>query len=353
MKSKLSFSVMFFSIGLLLILFSPAARAGERTRQERPVPMGVSGGNVNNRQLFRGCCSGTLGAVLTTANGLAILSNNHIFGRYFDGSIGEDISQVGIADIGCRTVPADFIAQVSAVVPVDFGGGENVIDAAIAATSPDLVRDDGFILNIGIPSSSVVEPAIGMGVKKSGRTTGLTFGTIAAIGVTVNVQAAQPCGVVDGIARFVNQIRISPGSFLAGGDSGALMVEDADECPRVVGLVFAGSIAAGIANPITPVLEAFGAQLVGCPAGATRQLPIGEFTRNHPKVAAVLEVQKKYRSLIDIPEVIGTGVGLSKDGQPVLEVYLENNRMDLEEFFPKTLDGIAIALVETGPFEMF
>src|SRR5262249_38483661 len=154
---------------------------------------------------------------------------------------------------------------------------------------------------------------------------GLTFGTVSSINVTSLVRASRPCGDVNGTARFVNQIGITPGSFLAGGDSGSLVVEDADECPGVVGLLFAGSAISGVANPIGPVLDAFGAELVGGPASAAAPRARGGLTKDHPAVAAVIAVQEKYGNIMDIPGVVGTGVGLSEDGHPVLEIYLESN----------------------------
>jgi hypothetical protein len=90
-----------------------------------------------------------------------------------------------------------------------------------------------------------------MGVKKSGRTTGLTTGTITAVNVTVDVTYSTQCGIGSQKARFVNQIAIGPGGFSAGGDSGSLIVEDVATCPRAVGLLFAGSSTITIANPIS------------------------------------------------------------------------------------------------------
>ena len=52
--------------------------------------------------------------------------------------------------------------------------------------------------------------------------------------------------------------------FLAGGDSGSLMVEDVTTNPHAVGLLFAGSRSAAIANPIDDVLSFFNnATMVG------------------------------------------------------------------------------------------
>lgn len=326
-----------------------AGELEQRLRRERPIEMGVSGGNVRNRS-FTGCCSGTLGGLLSTPDGLAILSNNHILGRNIDGTIGEDVNQPGLIERSCGIIDDDIVAQVSGVMPMDFSGGDNVMDAAIALAMPGMVREDGFILEIGSPSSVPIEPAIGMPVKKSGRTTGLTFGTIASINLTTNVSYQRPCGDVNGLARFVNQIRITPGSFIAGGDSGSIVVENTDTCPGIVGLVFAGSPSNAVANPIAPILDAFNAQPVGCPAAEAATVSKYDLTARHPEVKAVIDVQTKYQSILDIPGVVGTGVGLY-EGKPVLEIYLEDATSDLDRILPTNLDGVEVKPIETGRFE--
>ncbi len=56
---------------------------------------------------------------------------------------------------------------------------------------------------------------------------------------------------------------MTPGSFSAGGDSGAQIVEDVTSNPRSVGLLFAGSAAYTIGTPIDTVLTALGDELPG------------------------------------------------------------------------------------------
>ena len=64
---------------------------------------------------------------------------------------------------------------------------------------------------------------------------------------------------------FTGQVVISnPNSgFLAGGDSGSLMVEDVATNPRAIGLLYAGSSTTAIANPIGEVLTFIGAAVGG------------------------------------------------------------------------------------------
>jgi hypothetical protein len=135
----------------------------------------------------------------------------------------------------------------------------NLVDAAIALSNRSLLGNatpsDGY----GTPKSATWPAAVGLRVMKYGRTTGLTKGKITAINATVNVNYGSP-----GIARFVKQIVISPGTFSAGGDSGSLIViERGKNARKPVGLLFAGSPSVTIANPIDMVLAPFGVTIDG------------------------------------------------------------------------------------------
>jgi len=216
-------------------------------RWDRPVPIGVSTGHPD-------VTAGTIGARVKDASGkVYALSNNHVYANENDAGIGDTVIQPGTYDGG--VVSDDSIGILAAFVTIDFGGGDNFIDAAIALSSMDDLDNktppDGY----GTPQSTIAEAVIGMKVLKYGRTTGQTKGRVYAINVTVNV------GYDNGVARFVNQIVISPGTFSAGGDSGSLIVVDSkrtDNHLRPVGLLFAGSSLYTIANPIGLVLDAFG-----------------------------------------------------------------------------------------------
>ncbi len=158
--------------------------------------------------------------------------------------------QPGTFDGG--TSPADDIGTLDDFEPIDFSGGDNFFDAAIALSSTadldNATPSDGY----GTPRSTTIAPAVGMRVMKYGRTTSQTKGRINAINVTVNVNYGSPHGV----ARFVGQIFITPGGFSAGGDSGSLVVvQRGSDARRPVGLLFAGSIFGSLANAIDAVLS--------------------------------------------------------------------------------------------------
>jgi PKD repeat protein len=236
-------------------------------RFDRPVPIGVSTGHP-------AITAGTIGCRVTDGTDVYALSNNHVYADQNDASTGDAVIQPGTYDGGSS--PADNIGTLSAFEPIDFSG-LNYIDAAIAISSTtnlgNATPSDGY----GIPQSSTATPAINKKVMKYGRTTGLTKGSIYAINATVNVNYG-----TNGIARFVGQIVITPGSFSAGGDSGSLIVLDgkgSDQANKgiAVGLLFAGSSSYTIANPIDAVLDRFGVT-VDDRSSSTNNPPTADFT---------------------------------------------------------------------------
>jgi hypothetical protein len=217
-----------------------------------PVPIGVSTGHP-------AITAGTIGARVTDGNNTYILSNNHVYADENQAHIGDHVIQPGTYDGGQS--PEDDIGTLSAFQPIVFGGN-NTIDAAIAVTTPVLAGNSTPSDGYGTPKSATAQAQINQKVKKYGRTTGLTRGSVYAINATLNVEYSA------GVARFVNQIVIQPGGFSAGGDSGSLIVVDGkgpnqNHDREPVGLLFAGSVFFTIANPIDAVLTTFGVSIDG------------------------------------------------------------------------------------------
>ncbi|MBN1998820.1 PKD domain-containing protein [candidate division KSB1 bacterium] len=227
-------------------------------RFDRPVPTGVSTGHPD-------ITAGTIACRVKDDQGnVYALSNNHVYAASNEASIGDPVLQPGVYDGGQN--PADIIGELFDFEPIKFDGTENIIDAAIALTSVEnLARatpsDDGY----GLPGSTVVQPYIGMNVKKYGRTTGLTHGQVTELNVTLAVcyECGDPmCWLCRKRATFSGQISISGSGFSGGGDSGSLIVtEDVNNSP--VALLFAGSSTKTTANPITAVLDRFNVTVDG------------------------------------------------------------------------------------------
>jgi len=99
---------------------------------------------------------------------------------------------------------------------------------------------------LGLGAALLMPASLGLLVRKSGRSTGLTTGSVIVVDATVSVdyEAGQS-------AHFDNQILTSPMS--KPGDSGSLLV--AANTQQAVGLLFAGSDQTTIYNPIQAVLD--------------------------------------------------------------------------------------------------
>ena len=237
------------------------------TDRFRPAPGGVSIGH-------RDITAGTLGCLVKKDGQTMILSNNHVLANSNDANIGDAILQPGPHDGGRD--PEDRIATLSSFAPISFPeapsgcnianaaagllnsmaqligskerlravstqASDNLVDAAIA--KPINEQDvSNEILKIGT-IQGVTSGELGMAIKKSGRTTELTSGTIEQVDVTVNVQYG-----AGRIARFTDQL--IAGAMSQGGDSGSAVL---DEENRLVGLLFAGSDNSTIINRIEHV----------------------------------------------------------------------------------------------------
>jgi hypothetical protein len=142
------------------------------------------------------------------ANGSYILSNNHVLARTNKAEPGEDIIQPGLIDQSpvCTEDPSDTVANLSRFVPISFKKGTNTVDAAIAEVVPGSVSSAGYILDIGTVNSETIPADLGLAVMKSGRTTGLTTGTVSAVSVNAKIAYNKECGVGTQTATFLNQI---------------------------------------------------------------------------------------------------------------------------------------------------
>jgi len=347
-----------------------------RLDQQFPIQLGTSGGNIND--ISRGFCyGGTLGALVEDTSGTEyILSNNHILARTNAAAIGEDIIQPGLIDESpaCFKDTTDIVASLSAVIPIQFKTKKiiptNTADAAIAQVRVGNVDPTGSILDIGTLSTDTLAPSLGMAVKKSGRTTGLTNGNITAVNATIDVSYGS-----GKTARFINQIVIGSGNFIAAGDSGSLMVEDVVTNPRAVGLLFAGSSTAAIANPIDDVLNAFGVSMVGSGPSASLMGKILAWVRklltvdesqaanaqlprhaSQAAVDAVRRVKERHEGrLLAVPGVVGVGVGVSEQavGHAAIEVYVIEAAELLKQALPNSLDGIEVKTIQTGEIRAY
>jgi len=247
-------------------------------RWPRPVPIGVSIGHP-------AITAGTIAARVTDGAQVFALSNNHVLANSNGALMGDAALQPGPFDGGSEAL-GDQLGTLHDFEPIAFCQVilfpivscpvVNSFDAALAATTPaDLgfstpSGEYGSAPGYGVPSPQL-HPAYGdptvigdetlsdllqTNVRKHGRTTGDTVGTVGTIGMTVDVCYDSLCNLV---ARFVDQIAVphTAGMFSDGGDSGSLVVSD-DGFHHAVGLLFAGSETDTIVSRIDLVLDRFG-----------------------------------------------------------------------------------------------
>ncbi|MFH8486460.1 hypothetical protein [Streptomyces longisporoflavus] len=220
-------------------------------RRMRPCPSGASVGNVR-------VTAGTLGSVVydflpgasvdPPGAGLGVpakfyvLSNNHVLADSNRAQLGSAILQPGVFDGGQD--PADRIATLERFITIQFAPQiplerhNNVVDAALGTVDfQDATRETYFS---GAPRAwrRKANVAVGDLVKKTGRTTNISFGRIIAVDATIDVNYGTA-----GTARFKDQILTT--NISAGGDSGSL-VTSLDNV--ALGLLFAGSSTVTVLN---------------------------------------------------------------------------------------------------------
>ncbi len=336
----------------------------QRTALARPVPLGISGGNihsfirkkVNNKAI--GCFGGTLGAMVQDSqSNQYILSNNHVLADQNAARVGQLIVQPGLVDLQCLKSSSNSVATFSHAINLKFGGGSNAVDAAIALVQSGQVSSD--ILFIGEIASTVTTPTLAMAVQKMGRTTCLTTGSVIAVGTNLVVNYSDTRKPK--LAKFANQILITGSSktptFSAAGDSGSLIVTD-DSCPRAVALLFAGSSGGfTVANPISTVLSALNVSMAGSCTPAVSTLAHADAEAQSVGLSAeVVESAKAIRdrhedTLMSVPGAVGTGIGAGdQSGQPAVEVFVEKLTPEAQSAAAQEVEGLPVKLVESGEF---
>jgi len=352
-------------------ILPPGTGNVNQAAQSFPIKLGTSGGNdkdLTTASTGTTCCSGTLGALVTRGSTQFILSTNHVLARRDQASVGEPITQPGLVDTNCN--PGQLVANFSQAAPLKTSN----VDAALAAVVPGAVDPSGPVLGLGDvggsttlpapPASTLATPAINLSVAKSGRTTGLTCGSIGTINATVQVDFQPGCnsGTTFTVA-FTNQIVVNGSSFSASGDSGSLLVTSQTAQP--VGLLFGGSTTNTVANPIqdvllalkdsagvTPTVVGAGQHPIACPASGSA--PAQQVSLSEAEVSRATAVMDQHTGrLMGDPAVLGVGVGASADrlGEAAVVLYLERGRPHGP--IPTELEGVRTKIIRTDRFHIF
>jgi hypothetical protein len=366
---------------------------GVQTLQTTPIALGSSGGNVLDKVTNGNtitCCGGTLGSLVTRGGTQFILSNNHVLARSDAGTktagatLGDGISQPGLVDSRCGQNPTTTVANLTDFFNLETGSQATNIDAAIAQVVNGMVDPSGSILELGStatngvpnpgpPSSTVLSPTMGLAVAKSGRSTGLTCSTVTGINVatTTNVAYSKTCGGAQSFtAGYSGLVMVGGGDFSAGGDSGSLIVSQANAQP--VALLFAGSDTDTVGNPISEVLSFFstagnpmtvvgGANhaVIGCtgpfPLAVKGTVPnslSGQVsTASSEKMQRALGVRDTHRAeLLAHPEAQAVGVGASYDNPEEPAILFFVTRGAPRTGIPLEVDGVRTRMIEGDLF---
>ena len=326
-------------------LAEPAASPTDRF--DRPVPMGVSVGNTPSLPFIYAGTAGLLVQDATDPGIKYILSNNHVLGAQGPtlcpgtAQPGTSTLQPGTLDIGSDpgNDPFYVVGNFARSVPLVRGlRARNMADAAISVTTLELAKSE--IFGIGEPTVGTVEPVPGMPVIKSGRTTGVTNGTVDAVNVTLRVNYGNLCGRY----RFVGQTTIVPGGFSTSGDSGSAILETATKTPTA--LLFAGSSSLTVGSPIDDVFDLLGVEMSGSDSAQRKAMRANRF--RDPEMSRLAAIQARHEDrLLDFDGVEGIGIG-REGSRLVFKVYVTRLTPGLRSALPRDLEGIPVVISESG-----
>jgi hypothetical protein len=210
----------------------PASQRWSRTGTDRPVFGGISVGS----SAYPGS-AGTLGLVTSSGQ---VLSNAHVLAMDSSASFQQaDVWQPGGYD---RGTAASKIGTLTKYTSIQFNddGATNYADAAYATLSTNIAYKAKAVLNAANTGWVTISSVSGVAkqgdiVSKSGRTTGVTTGTVSQTGVTVKVYYWN-----SKYAVFKDQLAISNRAsyqqFCKAGDSGSVIY---NANGQFVGLLFA------------------------------------------------------------------------------------------------------------------
>ena len=365
--------------------------ASHEAQLPTPVSLGSSGGNNNDFDVsgnqIADCCSGTLGALIQdNTKRQYLLSNNHILARSDHASVGDMIVQPGLIDNSCTpngegagTTPVGVLTTW-----LPFSSSATNADVAIAQVNSGAVNTSGSILELGAlngdgtlaaapPGTSSTggkgeAASLNLTVAKSGRTTGLTCGSVSAVNLDVTVEYYSDCAETKPYLSktFTNQIAISGNQFSDSGDSGSLVVDASNAEP--VGLYFTGGndtsgVTQAVASPAPDVLNELAAlqgggttytyvggadHSVSCvnygsstvSAALRRVLPLAETARTERAL-------DQARQLVNPSAgILGVAMGKSTDrsGEGAVVVYVDEA---INVSAPATVAGVRTVVVPT------
>jgi hypothetical protein len=272
-----------------------------------------------------------LGSTVKDSSGTQyILSNNHVLALFNTGMAGDAITQPDCA------VSQDTVAHLSKYVTLSTTGA-NPVDAAMAKVVPGDVSTNDNILNVGSVSSAT-SCILDAYVEKQGCATGLTLGQV--LGCDQSLTLTDNCTGNQYTFVFQEYVLGNAG-FIAGGDSGSLLVSRGT--PVAMGLIFAMTQSgyAAYANPMLVVLEDLGVSMAA-PSGVTPQS--AAVAPSAQQIAAAGVVDKYAPDFMKIPGVWGVGDRSGGHGHITITIMADNITPGLGQAVPPVLGDFPTAI---------
>jgi hypothetical protein len=224
----------------------------------RSQPLPLAGGAQFNFPTSGGTFVCTLG-VPARINGVqGFMTASHCSESVYSVSARTRMTSPGGTFIGAESIDP---APRSCSLPDTLGCRE--ADALFVSGGPGNAVDFGRIMYTNFGSLTVVGvlnvqgtlnyPSVGQTIYKTGRTTGLTRGTVAR--VCVDTLVSEPDGNTYGA---LCSVEVATGSFIAGGDSGSSVWTYNGTGPIITGIVSYGSSNTGGFSPWGGVVKEFG-----------------------------------------------------------------------------------------------
>lgn len=217
------------------------------TKYYNPLIGGVSIGAVD-------VTAGTFGGIVRDKEGRPwLLTNEHVVSDTQNTDrnhppLGHKIVQPGPLDGGVELV--GDLYKVGGMKLRALMGEPSNIDAALVGPVREFYEDVYYELG-HIESLRHAEAEVGDHIVKVGRTTGVTYNVVGAVGVSANIG-----GISWGSPVQMEDLIMTRSSFVQGGDSGSRVWKVSTGQP--IGLVFAGSMFTSMIIPAQTICDAFG-----------------------------------------------------------------------------------------------
>jgi hypothetical protein len=220
----------------------------------RPLSIGVSIAHQHGD-------TGSLSLIVEHDGTLRGVSNNHVIARFDNAAAGDPIVQPGPSDASIGAP----VGHLATMTPLSRSA-PNTVDIADFDLAPGIAANNHVATEGSVVAATGLTPAelVNTDVRKAGRTTGITHGSITAFNTVADIWYPGRVKI-----RFEDLLEITTtgaGPFSAPGDSGGLVYREVGEQRlEAIAIVIGGSTQRDLcyATPIHHVLDNLGASIAG------------------------------------------------------------------------------------------